>query len=330
MRNVGSVILAFFPSFIHVNIRRLLGQKIGKGAKIKFGTLILSRKIEIGARSKIGPFAIVKSKDLRVGEDSIIKSLAFVISRKIRIDSYVHIAPLCIIKGGFGMNSSFEISDHSRIFPFCWIDCAEGVKIGNNVGIGGFSLLFTHGVWSNFVDGGPVSFKPIEIGNNVWLPWRVFILPGVKIGNNVIVGANSLINKSIDDNSLTAGSPAKHIRYLEETNPKEKRARFIEILNEYAKQLNFEHDSTNCVVENHQLHFNDYNLSIDDSSGLKRGDLLVSLSVESEDQMKELRNKEISIFDYSTLTIHLNKPHKFTKEFVPFLRKFGVRLYENK
>jgi hypothetical protein len=71
--------------------------------------------------------------------------------------------------------------------------------------------LFTHGSWLSQIDGFPVTFAPIIFGDRVWLPWRVFIMPGVTIGSDVVIGANSLVNKNLPSNCLAAGSPAKII-----------------------------------------------------------------------------------------------------------------------
>lgn len=52
------------------------------------------------------------------------------------------------------------------------------------------------------------------IGNNVSLGVNVTIIGPVKVGNNVIVGAGSVVVKDIPDNCIVAGNPARIIRYL--------------------------------------------------------------------------------------------------------------------
>ena len=52
------------------------------------------------------------------------------------------------------------------------------------------------------------------IGNNVWLGDKVAILAGVHIGNNVIIGANSVVTHNIPSNCIAAGVPAKIIKKL--------------------------------------------------------------------------------------------------------------------
>lgn len=57
---------------------------------------------------------------------------------------------------------------------------------------------------------------PIKIGNNVYTGMQTIIMPGVTIGDNVVIGAYSVVTKNIPSNSVVAGVPAKVICSLEE------------------------------------------------------------------------------------------------------------------
>lgn len=57
---------------------------------------------------------------------------------------------------------------------------------------------------------------PITVGDDVWFGANVTVLPGVKIGSNVVIGAGSLVNKDIPDNSLAFGNPCKVVRKITE------------------------------------------------------------------------------------------------------------------
>lgn len=54
----------------------------------------------------------------------------------------------------------------------------------------------------------------IRLGNNVWLGGGVIVLSGVKIGDNSVIGAGSVVTKDVEANSVYAGNPAKKIRTL--------------------------------------------------------------------------------------------------------------------
>ncbi|MCH1948872.1 sugar O-acetyltransferase [Enterocloster sp. OA13] len=56
--------------------------------------------------------------------------------------------------------------------------------------------------------------KPVTIGNDVWIGGNVTILPGVKIGNNVVVAAGAVVTKDVPDNCAVGGVPAKVIREI--------------------------------------------------------------------------------------------------------------------
>lgn len=58
--------------------------------------------------------------------------------------------------------------------------------------------------------------KPITIGDNVYIGNNVIILPGVTIGSNVIIGAGAVVSRSIPDNSLAVGVPARVIKTADE------------------------------------------------------------------------------------------------------------------
>lgn len=53
------------------------------------------------------------------------------------------------------------------------------------------------------------STKPVTIGDNVWIGGNSVIFPGVSIGNNVTIGAGSVVTKSIPDNVLAFGNPCE-------------------------------------------------------------------------------------------------------------------------
>lgn len=95
------------------------------------------------------------------------------------------------------------------------LDIAK-VTMGNNVWIGPGTLIATVNHPLN-----PAGrrkhlgiAKPVHIGNDVWIGGNATILPGVTIGNNVVVAAGAVVTKDVPDNTLVGGVPAKKIKDL--------------------------------------------------------------------------------------------------------------------
>lgn len=58
--------------------------------------------------------------------------------------------------------------------------------------------------------------KDVYIGENCWIGAGVIIVPGVKIGKNVVIGGGSVVTKDIPDNVMAAGNPCRIIREVDE------------------------------------------------------------------------------------------------------------------
>ena len=61
---------------------------------------------------------------------------------------------------------------------------------------------------------------PVSIGDNCWLGGNTIVCPGVKIGNNVVIGEGSVVTKDISDWSIAAGNPCRVIRTITEEDRK--------------------------------------------------------------------------------------------------------------
>ena len=91
------------------------------------------------------------------------------------------------------------------------------VHIGNDVMIGPNTTITTvgHPINPNGRRKRLAQASEIRIGNDVWIGANVCILPGVNIGNNVIIGAGAVVNRDIEDNSMAVGVPARIIKEIE-------------------------------------------------------------------------------------------------------------------
>ncbi len=96
------------------------------------------------------------------------------------------------------------------------------VTIGDNAQIAPNVSIYTagHPVYPDSRNSGYEYGIDISIGDNVWIGGNTCILPGVHIGNNVVIGAGSVVTKDIPDNVIAAGNPCRVIREITENDRK--------------------------------------------------------------------------------------------------------------
>ena len=110
------------------------------------------------------------------------------------------------------------VGDNVGVNARCWISGGGGIKIGNNVLIGpGVKIITSNHNYSDTTR--PLrnqgdEFKPVSIGDDSWIGAGVIILPGVHVGNNIVVGAGSVVTKSLDCSGVYVGNPARKIKGL--------------------------------------------------------------------------------------------------------------------
>ena len=118
----------------------------------------------------------------------------------------------------FGTGAGISIGDRSGIGINCSI--RGPLTIGENVMMGPEVVILTNSHKFDNINI-PMSkqgytIQPVVIGNDVWIGTRSIILPGVKIGNGVIIGAGAVVTKNIPDYAIVGGVPAKVIRFRHE------------------------------------------------------------------------------------------------------------------
>jgi len=149
----------------------------------------------VGCRLEAFP-SIFNLKTLRFGDN-------------VQINDYVHITAMSsvIIGNNVLMASKIYISD-----------CSHGYYDGKS----NDSIPDTHPIDREY------KTAPVRIEDNVWIGESVSILPGVTVGENSIIGANSVVTKNIPANCIAVGNPARVIKkYNFETKIWEKRTDLI-------------------------------------------------------------------------------------------------------
>ena len=90
---------------------------------------------------------------------------------------------------------------------------ANKVTFGDNVFIGPNCGFYTSGHPLDKDERKKGEYaKPIKVGNDVWFGGNVCVMPGVSIGNNVVIGAGSVVTKDVPSNVIAYGNPCKVIK----------------------------------------------------------------------------------------------------------------------
>ena len=128
-----------------------------------------------------------------------------------------------------------EVDESFALFPPFYTDCGKNITLGKNVFINaccrfqdqggieiGDGVLIGHNTTIATLnhDINPknrANLHPngVKIGKNVWIGSDCTILPGVEIGDGAIIGAGSVVTKSIAANCIAVGNPARVIKKIE-------------------------------------------------------------------------------------------------------------------
>jgi acetyltransferase-like isoleucine patch superfamily enzyme len=313
---------------------------IGEGARLE-NVRVESASFFVGKDTRINDSILLSNGSIEIGklvqikEDTVLKAF-----RGVKIGDRTIIDRGVVIAGLQSEHSYFEVGSRCVILHHTYINTAREVLIGNSVGVGGYCLIFTHGVWQNAFKGYPFQFGKVEIKDDVWLPWHVFVMPGVTIGRGTTIAGGSVVTKDIPEYCLAGGVPAKVIRgenYPAELSKSDK--------NNLAKSIL--HDFVSYVK----------GFVCDASIGLKEmGDDMIVLTsdmgnlVYSKEMTDQLDNTDLSLLkDFDIVSFQVPLPlkethnwieidsetrsknvNKLSNEFAQFISRYGVRLIDNR
>lgn len=139
----------------------------------------------IGAGSRVWQFVVIL-KGAKIGEDCNICSHCF-------IENDVIIGDRVTIKSGVQL----------------W----DGIRIENDVFIGP-NVTFTNDIFPRSKKY-PESFLVTTVCSGASIGAGATILPGIRIGQGAMIGAGAVVTKSVPDNALFVGNPAKFVRFLD-------------------------------------------------------------------------------------------------------------------
>jgi len=112
-----------------------------------------------------------------------------------------------------------EIGAKTVLGQECTISAYNRVRIGEQCVIADRAMFidFDHGVVEveRPIRRQGIYTREVEVGSNVWIGYGACILRGVRVGDNSIVGTNSVVTKDVPANAVVAGIPARVVRMRE-------------------------------------------------------------------------------------------------------------------
>ena len=174
---------------------------------------IRAKCISVKAGANLTGCKIFSDGNVVIGENTIVKERTIINAFKaVSIGDHVIIDRDVFVGGMQSEKSALEVGDESVILFRSYLNTTRKITLGENVGIGGYCLIFTHSAWQNVLEGNPYKFADVEIKDNSWLPWNVTVLPGVLIGKDATIGSGSTVTQNIPQSVFAAGVPARIIR----------------------------------------------------------------------------------------------------------------------
>lgn len=168
-------------------------------------------EIGVAVTVTVHPTAKIECDNLALGDGTIIRAHAELYGRRIVLGRDSFVDEYAVIGGGSAEVGEFVAGDWLHMGMFSQVNIARPVHVGDEVGIGISTRIFTHGAYLSEWDGFPVQFESVTVGSRVWLP-QATVMPGVTVGDDVVVAAGSVVTKDVPSGCLAAGTPARVIR----------------------------------------------------------------------------------------------------------------------
>lgn len=169
-----------------------------------------------------------------VGDFSRIGNDTEILGNEVKIGAHLFHSAGLRVGGGGRQNpaANLTIGDRCTIHNN-FINVCEPVVIGDDVGLSPETSILTHGYWLSVLEGFPASFAGVWIGRGTIVGYRSLLMMGISIADECVVGAQSVVSRSLSERGIYAGSPAKFIKSIVPLSSEERLRKAGEIVAAY-------------------------------------------------------------------------------------------------
>ena len=218
--------------------------RLGAGARIGARTQVRAAHVELGYRSSIGCDSVVgavggRADLIDIGDLSMIGDNNTVLLPTLVVGDYVALHHHSLTSG----YAPCVIGHNTWIGQNCTLNCTGELVIGNNVGIGAYTAVYTHAYNGELLEGCQVwSIEPVEVQDNAWIVGSFNVIsPGVTVGARSMILTGSVVSKDVPSAHTVAGVPAKDLTEkllpFKDLTPDEKLELMRRFVREFAEEV---------------------------------------------------------------------------------------------
>jgi acetyltransferase-like isoleucine patch superfamily enzyme len=203
------------------------GLRIGRGSRISVDELLLgdgveigsdvvidAERVELGHRARIGNGCRVaaiggRGRCFRAGDYFLFGERNLSLLPSFVAGDYVSVHHDLLMNG----YSACAIGHNTWVGQNCVLNATDKLCIGNNVGIGAYTSIYTHAFNGELLEGCQVFNKaPVTIADNAWLVGSYNVVsPGVTIGPRAMILSSSVVSRDVPEGHCVGGIPARDL-----------------------------------------------------------------------------------------------------------------------